>query len=163
MSWRIGTPNALPAPHDPTLAETLATARGVPGREGRGGAGTQARPAGSSARRRDEAPHPAPFRPGPGHTSSARGASGRAAFGPYVASPPSNSNAPCSRSRAGATGGGRAGKPRHIRIAFTADGAVTVAMILSRPLHRGHSSTSTLNTRSISSAQLSRATLALPS
>ena len=74
-----------------------------------------------------------------------------------LAADPSKSNSPCSRSLAAANGGGRAGRPRHSRVAFTADGVVTVAMILRRDCQRGHSSTSILNTRSISSGQVRRA------
>ena len=69
-----------------------------------------------------------------------------------AATQPSNPSSACSSSLAGATGGGRAGKPMHSRILRTTTGSVTVAMILKRLAHLGHSKTSAAKTRLSNSA-----------
>jgi hypothetical protein len=55
----------------------------------------------------------------------------------------------CGLRRAGATGGGRDGKPRESRILRATTGSSMTARIRMRERHRGHSKTSSANTRAI--------------
>ena len=60
----------------------------------------------------------------------------------------------CRFRRAGATGGGREGRPRQSRILRATEGSSITARIRIRPPQRGHSSTSTAKILAISWAQL---------
>ena len=55
----------------------------------------------------------------------------------------------CGLQRAGATGGGREGRPRESRILRATTGSSMAARIRIRERHRGHSKTSNANTRAI--------------
>ena len=70
-----------------------------------------------------------------GHTSSA---SGLRVTAPSLTPHPSKRNSPCSPSRAAAKGGGRAGRPRHGGIAFTADGVVRLVAAMKGPTSRSN-------------------------
>ena len=79
---------------------------------------------------------------GDGRTGGGRRRWLRLSRGPAAGHSAPMSNSGWTSGRAGANGGGRAGRPMHSRIARMTSGWVIVATIAIRPEHRGHSSTS---------------------